>query len=125
MARRYMSVSCNGVHVRTFGGNGSAVRHMYRYYKHMTKKQFLSKHPYFAEICKDEFAINVWYSGNPETCEIHIIDRKNKMQVVKSGFKTFYEANLWALKNLPENEVRLWGQGWDNYKSFRYWVTSW
>lgn len=125
MARRYMSVCCNGVHVRTFGGNGSDVRHMYRHYKYMTKEQFLSKHPSFAEICKDGFAIGVWYSGNPETCEIHIVDRKNKSQVVKSGFKTTFEANLWALKNLPENEVRLWGQGWDEAKRFRYWVTMW
>ena len=125
MARRYMSVCCNGVHVRTFGGNGGEVRDMYRRYKYMTKEQFLSKHPSFAEICKDGFAIGVWYSGDPRTCEIHIVDTKNKSQVVKSGFKTVFEANLWALKNLPENEVCLCGQDWNKGKHFRYHVVRW
>lgn len=125
MARRYMSVYCNGVEVRTFGGNGGAVRAMYRLYKYMTKEQFLSRHPGFAEICKDGFAIGVWYSGDPRTCEIHIVDTKNKSQVVKSGFKTVFEANLWALKNLPENEVCLCGQDWNKGKHFRYHVVRW
>lgn len=59
MARRYMWVYCNGIEVRTFGGNGSDVKAMYRLYKNMTKEDFLSKHPKFAEICKDKFELTV------------------------------------------------------------------
>ena len=123
MARRYMSISCNGVDVRTFGGNGQEVRDMYTYYKHMTKEEFLRKHPLFTEICKDRFCLSVYYSGDSRTCEIHIADNKNKDSVVKSGFRTMFEANLWALNNLPESEVHLWGQEFEKGKRYRYYVS--
>ena len=124
MARRYMHVSCNGVHVRTFGGNGQEVRNMYAYYKHMTKEEFLRKHPWLTKICKDSFCLSVYYSGDHRTCEIHIVDRKNKDSVVESGFENMFEANLWALKNLPESEVHLWGQEFEKGERFRYFVSS-
>ena len=39
-----------------------------------------------------------------------IIDAKNNMNPVKSGFKTYAQANNWAKRFLPVDEVRLWGQ---------------
>ncbi len=124
MSRRYVSIYCNGEHVRTYGGNGFDVREMYRRYKSMSKEEFLAKHPTFTEICKYGFSLHVWYSGNPETCGIHIVDTKNKMSTVKGGFGTILEANLWALNNLPETEVCLCGQDSSTDEKFRYFVTN-
>lgn len=50
-----------------------------------------------------------------------IIDAKNNMNPLKSGFKTFGQANAWAKKNLPINEVHLWGQPIPN-NIYRYFV---
>ena len=38
-----------------------------------------------------------------------IVDRDNGRTPVKSGFKTSAQANKWAKKNLPEDDVYLWG----------------
>lgn len=59
VARRYMSVYCNGIEVRTFGGNGSDVKRMVRLYQNMTKEEFLAKHPKFIDVCKDKFNLIV------------------------------------------------------------------
>lgn len=52
-----------------------------------------------------------------------IIDKDNNFAVVKSGFKTASKANDWAKKNLPRDQVRLWGkytERWDWSKHYRY-----
>jgi len=112
----------NGMKVRTYGGNGSDVRAMYRRYKNMTKNDFLSIHPNFTEVCKSKFELSVRYSGNPETCGIHIVDAKKKMSTIRSGFSSASQANDWAIKNLPAGEVCLFGQEVTNPKAFRYFV---
>jgi hypothetical protein len=38
-----------------------------------------------------------------------VVDREKNFTPVKSGFKTSSQANSWAKKNLPKDEVRLWG----------------
>lgn len=51
-----------------------------------------------------------------------VIDRDKNLTPVKSGFKTASQANNWAKKNLPRNEVRLWGEKFDGSKNFRYFI---
>ena len=51
-----------------------------------------------------------------------VIDKENGFTPVKSGFKTASQANNWAKKNLPRGEVKLWGEKWTVWKSFRYFV---
>lgn len=38
-----------------------------------------------------------------------VIDRDNNHLPVKGGFKTASAANRWCKKNLPKEEVHLWG----------------
>ena len=38
-----------------------------------------------------------------------VIDKDKGFTPVKSGFKTASQANNWAKKNLPKDEVTLWG----------------
>ena len=47
-----------------------------------------------------------------------IIDTEKNFTPVKSGFKTASQANNWAKKNLPKDEVHLWGK-YDNRHNFR------
>ena len=49
-----------------------------------------------------------------------IIDMQNNMTPVKSGFKTSAQANNWAKKNLPKDEVCLWGSKVVNCSKYRY-----
>lgn len=51
-----------------------------------------------------------------------IVDRDNNFTPVKSGFKTASQANNWAKKNLPKDEVQLWGAKWKGWKYWRYFV---
>lgn len=51
-----------------------------------------------------------------------IIDREKNMTPIKSGFHTGAQANNWAKKNLPEDDVRLWGAKHDSWKIYRYLV---
>ena len=51
-----------------------------------------------------------------------VIDKEKNFTPVKSGFKTSSQANSWVKKNLPRNEVHLWGEKLDQSKSFRYFV---
>lgn len=50
-----------------------------------------------------------------------VIDRENGLKPIKSGFHTASQANNWAKKNLPKDEVKLWGsKDWN--KPFRYFI---
>ena len=51
-----------------------------------------------------------------------VIDKEKSFTPVKSGFKTSSQANNWAKKNLPRNEVHLWGEKLDWSKNFRYFI---
>ena len=51
-----------------------------------------------------------------------VIDRVKNMTPIKSGFITAAKANAWAKKNLPKDEVRLWGAKWNSGKIPRYLV---
>lgn len=51
-----------------------------------------------------------------------IIDREKSFTPVKSGFHTASQANSWAKKNLPKDEVKFWGEKWDWSKQFRYFI---
>ena len=53
-----------------------------------------------------------------------IVDTKQSMAMIKSGFKTGSQANDWAKKNLPKDEVKLWKPGIknDHWFGFRYFV---
>lgn len=51
-----------------------------------------------------------------------IIDREKNFTPVKSGFHTASQANSWAKKNLPKDEVKFWGEKWDWSKQFRYFI---
>ena len=51
-----------------------------------------------------------------------VIDTEKNFTPVKSGFKTSSQANNWAKKNLPRDEVRLWGEKLDWSKNFRYFI---
>lgn len=50
-----------------------------------------------------------------------IVDREKNFTPVKSGFKTASQANHWAKKNLPAEEVSLWGNKYIP-KNYRYFV---
>ena len=52
-----------------------------------------------------------------------VIDRVKNMSPIKSGFITAAKANAWAKKNLPKDEVHLWGAKWNSSKIPRYLVT--
>lgn len=66
MAYRHIKVfvngTCNENHVRTFGGNGHDVKECAKFYKNMSKEQFLQMHPKFTEMCKDNFKLYIFYS---------------------------------------------------------------
>ena len=49
-----------------------------------------------------------------------IVDQENNFTPVKSGFKSFAQANNWAKKNLPRDDVHLWGEKWELKKIHRY-----
>ena len=51
-----------------------------------------------------------------------IIDTEDNHKVIKSGFKTAAQANNWAKKNLPKDEVRLWKPDHQYKWQFRYYV---
>lgn len=51
-----------------------------------------------------------------------IVDKEKNFTHVKSGFKTASQANNWAKKNLPKDEVHLWGEKPNLSKGFRYFV---
>lgn len=51
-----------------------------------------------------------------------VVDRDKDFTPVKSGFKTSSQANNWAKKNLPKDEVQLWGAKCDMSKYCRYFV---
>ena len=51
-----------------------------------------------------------------------IVDKEKNFTPVKSGFKTASQANNWAKKNLPKDEVHLWGEKPNLSKGFRYFV---
>lgn len=50
-----------------------------------------------------------------------VVDREKNFTPVKSGFKSFAQANSWAKKNLPEDLVCFWGEHKD-YAGKRYFV---
>lgn len=52
----------------------------------------------------------------------YVVDKEKDFTPVKSGFKTAAQANNWAKKNLPKDEVKLWGVKHDWSKRFRYFV---
>ena len=49
-----------------------------------------------------------------------VVDREKGFAPVKSGFKTSSQANNWAKKNLPRDDVHLWGEKLDLKKIHRY-----
>jgi hypothetical protein len=51
-----------------------------------------------------------------------VVDREKDFTPVKSGFKTSSQANNWAKKNLPKDEVKLWGDKLDVGRYCRYFV---
>ena len=51
-----------------------------------------------------------------------IVDKEKNFTPVKSGFKTASQANNWAKKNLPKDEVHLCGEKPNLSKGFRYFV---
>lgn len=51
-----------------------------------------------------------------------VIDKEKNFTPVKSGFKTASQANNWAKKNLPKDEVHLWGEKPNWSKGFRYFI---
>lgn len=53
-----------------------------------------------------------------------IVDTRRSHAVIKSGFKTSSQANNWAKKNLPKEEVKLWkpGHRCEDYFIFRYFI---
>ena len=52
----------------------------------------------------------------------YIADREKGFAPVKSGFKTAAQANNWAKKHLPKEEVNIWGVSWTGKKPYRYCV---
>lgn len=53
----------------------------------------------------------------------YIADRLKDFSPVKAGFKSGAQANDWAKKNLPKDEVRLWGVRYPSGTKFhRYFV---
>ena len=53
-----------------------------------------------------------------------VVDREKDFTPVKSGFKTASQANNWAKKNLPKDDVQLWGTKWGRLKYCRYFVRT-
>lgn len=51
-----------------------------------------------------------------------VVDSEKNFTPVKSGFKTASQANNWAKKNLPRDEILLWGEKFDFSKKNRYQV---
>lgn len=51
-----------------------------------------------------------------------VVDREKNFTPVKSGFKTASQANDWAKKHLPKDEVHLWGANWSLTKQCRYFI---
>lgn len=51
-----------------------------------------------------------------------VVDRDNNFAIVKSGFKTSSQANNWAKKNLPKDDVQLWGTKFDLKRYRRYFI---
>lgn len=51
-----------------------------------------------------------------------VIDKEKSFTPIKSGFKTASQANNWAKKHLPKEEVRLWGEKLNWSKDFRYFI---
>jgi hypothetical protein len=51
-----------------------------------------------------------------------VVDREKGFAPVKSGFKTSSQADNWAKKNLPRDDVHLWGEKWDLKTIHRYFV---
>ena len=51
-----------------------------------------------------------------------VVDREKDFTPVKSGFKTASQANNWAKKNLPRDEIHLWGEKLNFSKKNRYQV---
>lgn len=64
MAAAYVDIYCNGIPVRTFGGNRSDVRMMKQEYERMSKEEFLTRHPKFADECKDRCEITCFRYNN-------------------------------------------------------------
>lgn len=57
----------------------------------------------------------------------YIVDKDKGFARVKSGFKTASQANNWAKRNLPKDEIRLCGEHtekWDWSKHYRYFITK-
>ena len=50
-----------------------------------------------------------------------VVDREKNFTPIKSGFKSFSQANGWAKKNLPEDLVCFWGVH-KAYANKRYFV---
>ena len=51
-----------------------------------------------------------------------VVDKEKNFTPIKSGFKTASQANNWAKKNLPKDEVHLWGEKPNWSKGFRYFI---
>lgn len=51
-----------------------------------------------------------------------VVDRNKNFAPVKSGFKNHSQANNWAKKNLPKDDVWLWGAKHDFSNRYRYFV---
>lgn len=51
-----------------------------------------------------------------------VVDKEKHFTPIKSGFKTAAQANNWAKKNLPKDEVHLWGEKIPQMKVFRYYI---
>ena len=65
--------------VRTYGGNERDVKHMAFSYLFVDKNVFLNKHPYFTEICKNEYNLIVVYVKKcPRTYKQIIIDKTDR-----------------------------------------------
>lgn len=47
-------------------------------------------------------------------------ERKDMFTPIKGGFKTSSQVNKWCKKNLPVDEVKLWGD--TKKRNFRYFV---
>lgn len=48
-----------------------------------------------------------------------IVDREKNMTPLKSGFHTAAQANNWAKKNLPKDDVKLWKDGFHRSEMFK------
>lgn len=51
-----------------------------------------------------------------------IVDKEKDFTPIKSGFKTYSQANNWAKKNLPKDDTWLWGQKHEWDKPKRYFI---